>query len=225
MDATIWFLIAQLATIALVLVLVHRPLGDYMAVVYTSKRDLTVERGFYRLIGVDSRSEQSWPAYLRSVLAFSAVGILMLYALQRVQQVLPYSLGLPPTSEHLAFNTAISFVTNTNWQSYSPDLTLGYTVQLVGLAVQNFVSAGVGIAVAVALIRGLAYRSSGTIGNFWVDLTRGTLRLLLPLAFVSAIVLIAGGAIQNVNGFQDLTTITGTAAARTPPETLELFAA
>ena len=136
----------------------------------------------------------------------------MLYALQRVQQVLPYSLGLPPTSEHLAFNTAISFVTNTNWQSYSPDLTLGYTVQLVGLAVQNFVSAGVGIAVAVALIRGLAYRSSGTIGNFWVDLTRGTLRLLLPLAFVSAIVLIAGGAIQNVNGFQDMTTITGGSA-------------
>ncbi|GGK86109.1 potassium-transporting ATPase potassium-binding subunit [Salinibacterium xinjiangense] len=212
MGATIWFLIAQLATIALVLVLVHRPLGDYMAAVYTSKRDLTVERGFYRLIGVDFHSEQSWPAYLRSVLAFSAVGILMLYALQRVQQVLPYSLGLPPTSEHLAFNTAISFVTNTNWQSYSPDLTLGYTVQLVGLAVQNFVSAGVGIAVAVALIRGLAYRSSGTIGNFWVDLTRGTLRLLLPLAFVSAIVLIVGGVIQNVNGFQDITTITGGSA-------------
>ncbi|MBC7591216.1 MAG: potassium-transporting ATPase subunit KdpA [Salinibacterium sp.] len=209
MDTTIWFLIAQLATIALVLVLVHRPLGDYMAAIYMSKRDLKVERGFYRLIGVDSGSEQSWSAYLRSVLAFSAIGILLLYTIQRVQQVLPYSFGLPPTSEHLAFNTAISFVTNTNWQSYSPELTLGYTVQLVGLAVQNFVSAGVGIAVAVALIRGLAYRSSGTIGNFWVDLTRGTLRLLVPLAFVSAIILIAGGVIQNVNGFQEVATITG----------------
>ncbi|WP_309616617.1 potassium-transporting ATPase subunit KdpA [Salinibacterium sp.] len=212
MDTTIVFLVAQLATIALVLVLLFRPLGDYMAAVFTSKRDLRVESGFYRLIGVDSRSEQSWSTYLRSVLAFSAVGILLLYTLQRVQQILPYSLGLPPTSEHLAFNTAISFVTNTNWQSYSPELTLGYTVQLVGLAVQNFVSAGVGIAVAVALIRGFSYRSSSTIGNFWVDLTRGILRILLPIAFVSAIVLIAGGVIQNVNGFQDVTTITGASA-------------
>ena len=212
MDTTIVFLVAQLATIALVLVLLFRPLGDYMAAVFTSKRDLRVESGFYRLIGVDSRSEQSWSTYLRSVLAFSAVGILLLYTLQRVQQILPYSLGLPPTSEHLAFNTAISFVTNTNWQSYSPELTLGYTVQLVGLAVQNFVSAGVGIAVAVALIRGFSYRSSSTIGNFWVDLTRGILRILLPIAFVSAIVLIAGGVIQNVNGFQDVTTITGGSA-------------
>ena len=127
------------------------------------------------------------------MLAFSAVGILLVYALQRVQQVLPYSLGLPPTSEHLAFNTAISFVTNTNWQSYSPEVTLGYTVQLAGLAVQNFVSAAVGIAVAVALIRGLAYRQSGTIGNFWVDLTRGTLRILLPFAALAAVVLIAAG--------------------------------
>jgi K+-transporting ATPase ATPase A chain len=207
-----WLFVAQLATILLVLVLLFRPLGDYMAAVYTSKKDLRVERVFYRLIGVNPAAEQSWPAYLRSILAFSAVGILLVYALQRVQQVLPYSLGLPPTSEHLAFNTAISFVTNTNWQSYSPDVTLGYTVQLVGLAVQNFVSAAVGIAVAVALIRGLTYRLSGTIGNFWVDLTRGTLRILLPLSVLAAIVLLAGGVIQNVNGFQDVTTITGGSA-------------
>jgi K+-transporting ATPase ATPase A chain len=206
---TIWLFIAQLATLAVVLVAIHRPLGEYMARVYTSTKDLRVERGFYRLIGVDARSEQSWPAYLRSVLAFSAVGILIVYALQRVQQVLPYSLGLPPTSEPLAFNTAISFVTNTNWQSYSPELTLGYTVQIAGLTVQNFVSAAVGIAVAVALIRGFAHRSSGTIGNFWVDLTRGTLRILLPLSALAAIVLIAGGVIQNFNGFQEVTTITG----------------
>lgn len=209
MDATIWLFLAQFATLALAIILVYRPLGDYMAAVYTTKKDLRVERGFYRLIGVNPSSEQSWTAYLRSVLAFSAVGILLVYALQRVQQVLPYSLGLPPTSEHLAFNTAISFVTNTNWQSYSPDLTLGYTVQLVGLAVQNFVSAAVGIAVAIALIRGLSYRLSGTIGNFWVDLTRGTLRILLPFSVVAAIVLIAGGVIQNFNGFQEISTVTG----------------
>jgi K+-transporting ATPase ATPase A chain len=206
---TIWLFIAQLATLALGLGLVYRPLGDYMATTYTSTKDLKVERGFYRLIGVNSKSEQTWPAYLRSVLTFSAVGILLVYALQRVQQVLPYSLGLPPTSEPLAFNTAISFVTNTNWQSYSPELTLGYTVQIAGLTVQNFLSAAVGIAVAVALIRGFSYRRSGTIGNFWVDLTRGTLRILLPFSVIAAIVLIAGGVIQNFNGFQDVATLTG----------------
>ncbi len=207
--STLWLFIAQLATLIGVLVALYRPLGDYMAATYTSTRDLRGERGIYRLIGVNSRSEQSWPAYLRSVLAFSAAGILAVYALQRVQEVLPYSLGLPPAGEHLAFNTAISFVTNTNWQSYSPEVTLGYAVQLGGLAVQNFLSAGVGIAVAVALIRGFAYRSRGTIGNFWVDLTRGTLRILLPLSVLAAVVLMVGGVIQNFNGFQDVATITG----------------
>jgi len=209
MDATFWLFIAQLATIAALVALLYRPLGDYMARVFTSTRDLRIERGFYRLIGVNPKAEQSWGVYLRSILAFSALGILLVYALQRTQQLLPYALGLPPTSEHLAFNTAISFVTNTNWQSYSPELTLGYTVQLVGLAVQNFVSAAVGIAVAVALIRGFSYRASGTIGNFWVDLTRGTLRILLPLSAVAAVVLIAGGVIQNVAGFQEITTLGG----------------
>ena len=204
-----WFFLAQLGTVALMLALVYRPLGDYLAAVYTSAKDLRVERGLYRLIGVDSSSQQSWPAYLRGVLAFSAVGILLVYALQRLQPVLPYSLGLPPTSEPLAFNTAISFVTNTNWQSYSPELTLGYSVQVLGLAVQNFLSAAVGIAVAVALMRALAYRTSGTIGNFWVDLTRGTLRILLPFSVLASIVLLAGGVIQNLNGFQQVTTITG----------------
>jgi potassium-transporting ATPase potassium-binding subunit len=212
MDITGWLFIAQLATLAVALVLVYRPLGDYMARVYTSPKDLVVERGFYRLIGVRSGSEQSWPAYVRSVLAFSAVGILLVYLLQRVQEFLPYSLGLPATSEHLAFNTAISFVTNTNWQSYSPDQTLGYTVQAFGLTVQNFVSAAVGIAVAIALVRGFSYRASGTIGNFWVDLTRGTLRILLPLSVIAAVVLIAGGVIQNLNGFQEVTTIAGNTA-------------
>ncbi|ROP50205.1 MULTISPECIES: potassium-transporting ATPase subunit KdpA [unclassified Rathayibacter] len=201
--------ILQVASAALILVLLHRPLGDYMAHLYSSPKDLAVERGFYRLIGVDARAEQSWQAYLRGVLAFSLVSVLLLYAIQRAQAVLPYSLGFPAIPEGLSFNTAISFVTNTNWQSYSPDVTMGYSVQLIGLAVQNFVSAAVGIAVAIALVRGFARRGSGTIGNFWVDLTRGLLRLLLPLAVLSAVLLLAGGVIQNVTGFTDVTTVTG----------------
>ncbi len=208
--ATSWLLFAaQLLTVLVLLALLYRPLGDYLARVFTAPKDLRVERGFYKIIGVDSASAQSWPAYLRSVLTFSALGILLVYALQRLQEFLPYALGLPATSEHLAFNTAISFVTNTNWQSYSPDTTLGYTVQVIGLAVQNFLSAAVGIAVAVALIRGIAARKSGTLGNFWVDLTRGTLRVLLPFSFVVAIILMVGGVIQNFNGFQEVTTLAG----------------
>jgi len=203
------FFAAQLATLLIALAIVHRPLGDYLARTYTSTKHLRVERGVYRVIGVDGASEQSWSAYLRSVLVFSLLGILALYALQRAQEFLPYSLGMPAASEHLAFNTAISFVTNTNWQSYSPELTFGYAVQLVGLAVQNFLSAAVGIAVAVALIRGLAARRSGTIGNFWVDLTRGIVRVLLPLSVFVAIVLLAGGVIQNLAGFQEVTTLSG----------------
>jgi K+-transporting ATPase ATPase A chain len=203
------FFAGQLGTVVLVLALIHRPLGDFMAHTFTSPRHLRVERGFYRVIGVDGSGEQSWPAYLRSVLVFSALGILAVYALQRLQPLLPYALGLPGASEHLSFNTAISFVTNTNWQSYSPDLTFGYAVQMAGLAVQNFLSAAVGIAVAVALMRGLAARTSGTIGNFWVDLTRATVRVLLPLSFLIAIVLLIGGVVQNFAGFTEVTTLAG----------------
>ncbi|MFG6475620.1 potassium-transporting ATPase subunit KdpA [Microbacterium sp. P06] len=205
----ILFAVLQGGTLALLLALAYRPVGDYIAHIYTSPKDLAVERGTYRLIGVDPRSAQTWQAYLRGVLLFSVVGVVLVYALQRLQEVLPYSLGLPATSEHLSFNTAVSFVTNTNWQSYSPDLTLGYTVQFAGLAVQNFVSAAVGIAVAIALVRGFAYRRSGTIGNFWVDLVRGAYRLLLPFAIIAAVVLLAGGVIQNFNGFTDASTLAG----------------
>lgn len=204
-----WFAILQAATLVVILAALYRPLGDYMARLYTSSKDLAVERGFYRLIGVDARAEQTWPAYLRGVLAFSAIGVLFVYGLQRAQAILPYSLGFPAVPEGLSFNTAASFVANTNWQSYSPDVTLGYTVQIMGLAVQNFVSAAVGIAIAIALIRGFASRKTGTIGNFWVDLTRGTLRLLLPIAALGAIILIAGGVIQNFNGFTEVTTLSG----------------
>lgn len=205
-----WVLaIAALLSVVIVLGVLYRPFGDYMAWVYTSAKDWRVERGLYKVIGVDPKAEQTWQAYLRGVLMFSVVGVLLVYLFQRLQEWLPYSLGLTAPSEHLSFNTAISFVTNTNWQSYSPDTTLGYTVQLAALAVQNFVSAAVGIAVAIALVRGFAYRKSGTIGNFWVDLVRGTLRILLPIAFVGAIVLMIGGVIQNFNGFQEVTTLTG----------------
>ena len=210
MGEVIWFGVLQAAVVVTALVLLYRPLGDYIAHVYSSARDARVERGVYRVIGVDPASEQTWRAYARSVLVFSVVGLVLVYALQRLQAFLPASLGLPAVPEGLAFNTAASFVANTNWQSYSPEQTMGYTVQLAGLTVQNFVSAAVGLAVAVALIRGIARRGSTTIGNFWVDLVRGLGRLLLPLAVLGAIALIASGVIQNVAGFTEVTTVAGT---------------
>ncbi|NEN05763.1 potassium-transporting ATPase subunit KdpA [Diaminobutyricibacter tongyongensis] len=209
---TAWLFVAQFATLILLLGLTYRPLGDYMAATFTSKKDLRIERGFYRLIGVDSSVEQSWPVYLRSVLIFSVLGVLFLYLIQRIQEILPYSLGLPAIPEGLSFNTAISFVTNTNWQSYSPELTMGYTVQIAGLVVQNFLSAAVGVAVAITLVRGFASHRTGTIGNLWVDVTRATLRILLPLSAVFAIVLIIGGVVQNFNGFEHVTSVTGATA-------------
>jgi K+-transporting ATPase ATPase A chain len=207
------FGILQAATLVVVLVLLYRPVGNYLARVFLSRRDGVVERGVYRLIGVDPRSDQSWPAYARGVIAFSLVGVLLVYGLQRIQAVLPWSLGLPAVPEGLAFNTAVSFVTNTNWQSYSPEATVGYTVQFAGLAVQNFVSAAVGIAVAIALVRGFASRRSGTIGNFWVDLVRTCGRILLPLSVVAAIVLMAAGVVQNFAGFTDIHTLAGATQA------------
>jgi len=210
MDAeSITFGILQIATLLLALGLAYRPLGDLIAFVFTSPRHARIERGVYRVIGVDADAEQSWQAYARGVLIFSAAGVLLVYLLQRTQQFLPYALGLPAVPEGLAFNTAVSFVTNTNWQSYSPEATLGYTVQFAGLAVQNFLSAAVGLAVAIALVRGFARRGSATIGNFWVDLVRGVGRILLPLAVVAAIVLIIGGVVQNVAGFTPVDTISG----------------
>ena len=206
---TVVFGLLQILTLLIVLIVLYRPLGDYMAKIFTSARDLRIERLFYRIIGVDAASEQSWRSYLRGILVFSVVGVLFVYGLQRAQAVLPYSLGFAAIPEGISFNTAASFVTNTNWQAYSPDVTMGYFVQLAGLAVQNFVSAAVGIAVAIALVRGFARRDSATVGNFWVDLTRGTLRLLLPLSVLAAVVLIIGGVIQNVNGFTQIATITG----------------
>ena len=188
-----------LAALIVALAAVHVPLGDYMYRVYSSEKHSRGERVIYRLIGADPKSEQSWGTYARSVLAFSAISILFLFVFQLIQGKLPLHLNDPatPMTPALAWNTAVSFVTNTNWQAYSGESTQGHLVQMSGLAVQNFVSAAVGMAVAIALVRGFARTRTGELGNFWVDLVRGTLRILLPISIVAAIVLIAGGAIQN----------------------------
>jgi len=188
-----------LALLVVALVAVHVPFGDYMYRVYSSKKHSRTERFIYRLIGASPEAEQTWVAYARSVLAFSAVSVVFLFVLQLVQGKLPLHLNNPatPMTPALAWNTAVSFVTNTNWQNYSGESTDGHLVQMAGFAVQNFVSAAVGMAVAIALVRGFARSRTGELGNFWVDLTRGTLRILLPISILAAIVLIAGGAIQN----------------------------
>ena len=188
-----------LAVLVLALALAHVPLGDYMYRVYTSEKHTRAERVTYRLIGANPESEQTWGGYARSMLAFSAVSVLFLFVFQLVQDKLPLHLHNPatPMTPALAWNTAVSFITNTNWQNYSGESTDGHLVQMAGLAVQNFASAAVGIAVAIAVVRGFARRHTGELGNFWVDLVRGVYRILLPVSIIAAIVLIGGGAIQN----------------------------
>ncbi|WP_431977084.1 potassium-transporting ATPase subunit KdpA [Micromonospora haikouensis] len=193
------------------LVAVHKPFGDHLHRVLAGTRHARVERVVYRLVGVDPAAGQTWGVYARAVLAFSAVSILFLYAFQRVQNHLWLSLGFAPVAPHGAWNTAVSFVTNTNWQWYSGESTMGHLVQMAGLAVQNFVSAAVGIAVAVALVRGFARGRTGELGNFWVDLTRIALRVLLPVAVLGALVLMLGGVVQNLSAGTDVTTLTGAA--------------
>jgi len=191
------------------LALAYRPLGGYMAHVFTSERDLRVERVAYRLVGVDPKADQRWSVYAGSVIAFSLVGVVALYVLQRAQDNLPLSLGFPGVDPALAFNTAASFVTNTNWQAYSGEATMGHLTQMAGLAVQNFVSAAVGIVIAIALIRGFTRSRTDRIGNFWVDLVRCVVRILLPLSIVAAVALIAIGAVQNFSSGTDVTTLVG----------------
>jgi K+-transporting ATPase ATPase A chain len=189
--------------------LAYKPLGDYMYRTVTSTKHLSVERAAYRLIGADADVEQTWRVYLRSVLAFSLVSIGGLYLILRIQSHLPLNLGSKALSPDLSWNTAVSFVTNTNWQAYSGESTLGHVAQMGGLAVQNFVSAAVGIAVAVALVRGFSRTKTDRLGNFWVDLVRLCFRVLLPIAFVAAIVLVAGGVIQNLSEGHTITTLAG----------------
>ncbi|MGW3357220.1 potassium-transporting ATPase subunit KdpA [Streptomyces bungoensis] len=195
---------------------VHRPLGDYMAAVFQSRKHLRVERWIYRSVGANPDAEMRWPAYLRGVLAFSAVSVLFLYLLQRVQDKLPLSLGFRPISPDQAFNTAASFVSNTNWQSYAGETAMSHLTQTMGLAVQNFVSAAVGIAVAVALVRGFARSRTGDLGNFWADLVRCTVRILIPLSVIAAVILIGCGAIQNFGDIHHITTLTGQRQAISP---------
>ncbi|MGW5867881.1 potassium-transporting ATPase subunit KdpA [Streptomyces sp. NPDC055239] len=190
----------QFLALMVALALAYRPLGDYMAKVYSSEKHLRVEKWIYKGIGANPNAEMRWPAYLRGVLAFSAVSVLFLYLLQRLQGSLPGSLGFKSIDPDQAFNTAASFVANTNWQSYYGEQAMGHVVQTGGLAVQNFVSAAVGIAVAVALVRGFARSRTGELGNFWSDLVRGTVRILIPISVLGAIVLVACGAIQNFSG-------------------------
>ncbi|MCT7353065.1 potassium-transporting ATPase subunit KdpA [Streptomyces sp. 15-116A] len=196
--------VLQLLALIAALALAYKPLGTYLARVYSSDKHWRVEKWIYKGIGADPDTEMRWPAYLRGVLAFSVAGVLFLYALQRLQGVLPGSLGFASIDPDQAFNTAVSFVTNTNWQSYYGEQAMGHVVQTAGLAVQNFVSAAVGMAVAVALVRGFARSRTGELGNFWSDLVRGVVRVLVPLAAVGAVVLVACGAIQNFSGIHEV---------------------
>jgi potassium-transporting ATPase potassium-binding subunit len=215
-----WASWLQLAVLIGLVLLSTRLLGAYIARVFGGAGApgdrvlLPVERTLYRLFGVDPSREQPWPVYAVSVLAFSVVSVLCLYLLQRIQGALPLNptdvSAVPPV---LAFNTAVSFVTNTNWQNYGGESTMSHLTQMAGLTVQNFASAGVGIAVAIALVRGITRRHSETIGNFWVDLTRATTRILLPLAVVFALVLAGLGVVQSLRGPVDAATVGGATQA------------
>lgn len=204
--------IAGLFQVGLLIVLLTaawRFLGDYMAGVFTSTGHLRVERWVYRAVGVDPQADQRWGVYARSAVVFSAVGVLLLYAVLRLQALLPLAQGKEGVEPFLAFNTAVSFVTNTNWQNYAGESTLGITAQMAGLAVQNFLSAAVGLAVAIAVIRGFVRERTDRLGNFWVDVTRGTIRILLPLAAIAAVVFVALGVVQNLSEPAALTGIAG----------------
>jgi len=199
----------QVVVVIVVVVALHVPLGDYMARTFSSGRHWRAELLLYRCCGIDPDADQRWPDYLRSLLAVSLAGILGLYLLLRAQALLPYSLGHPGMNPVLAFNTAVSFTTNTSWQNYSGEATLGYLAQAAGLGTQAFLSAAVGLAAALALIRGLIRRETDRVGNFWVDLTRSVIRLLLPLALVSGLVLAGLGVIQNLGDWHVVTSVAG----------------
>src|ERR1700745_1050123 len=185
------------------------PLGNYIARVFTDTRHWRVERGIYKLCGIDPEADMRWSVYVRSILAFSLVSVLFLYLIERTQHWLFLSVGMANVNPVTAWNTAASFTTNTNWQNYSGESTMSYLTQMSGLAVQNFLAAAVGLAVAIAMIRGFIRSRTDKLGNFWVDLTRGTIRLLLPLSVIGAIILISGGVIQNFAGYHTITTLAG----------------
>jgi potassium-transporting ATPase potassium-binding subunit len=208
-----WLQIALYCALVLVCV---KPLGAFMARLFAGERTFLhpviapVERVFYRVAGVDPTREQHWTTYTVAMLVFNALGFFFLYALQRLQHALPLNpQGFDPVSEHLAFNTAVSFVTNTNWQSYGGESTMSYLVQMLGLTVQNYLSAATGIALAIALTRAFARAEFKTVGNFWADMTRATLYVLLPMCVIISFALIASGMPQNLHAYVDATTLEG----------------
>ncbi len=204
----------QIAIFAILIVLLAKPFGGYMTRVFAGQRTFLspalrpIEVGIYRICGVGEAEEQHWVSYAAAMLAFSFAGFVILYALQRLQSVLPFNpQAQTAVSPDLAFNTSVSFVTNTNWQSYTPETTMSYLTQMAGLTVHNFVSAATGIALAIALIRGFSRRSAQSIGNFWVDLTRCVLYILLPISIVVALVFIWQGMPENLNAYTEVTTL------------------
>lgn len=199
----------QLVGIAVLVVFLHVPLGNYLAAVYTSRIDLRVERVIYRLVGVRPDGQQRWTGYLSAVLAFSAVSVLLLYGLLLLQVYLPEPWGHKGMTPALAFNTAISFTTNTSWQNYPGEATLGHVGLVAGLGVQAFASLAVGMCVAVVSIRGLAQYQNQEIGNFWVDLVRTVVRILLPLSVIVTLILLVLGVVNNIQGAQQISTIAG----------------
>jgi K+-transporting ATPase ATPase A chain len=208
--------ILQLLAFLIVLVLVTKPMGIFLARVFSGERTFLtpifgpIERLIYRMCGVNPKSEMKWTAYSAAMLIFSAVGGVVLYGILRLQQILPWNpQGFGPVAPDLSFNTAVSFITNTNWQAYGGESAMSYFTQMAGLAFHNFASAAMGIAIAVAVVRGLVRASVQTIGNFWVDLVRCTLYVLLPLSIVVTIVFVAFGMIQNLSPYVTATTLEG----------------
>ncbi len=199
----------QLGLLVAALAACYVPLGNYMAHIFTTDKHWRVERWLYRLVGVNPENDQKWSSYLRSMLAFSLISVLFLYGIERLQAHLLLAEGMKGVPPALAWNTAASFVTNTNWQNYSGESTMGYLTQMSGLAVQNFMSAAVGIVVAIALVRGFMRSKTDKLGNFWVDTTRITIRYLVPLAVIGGIILMATGVIDNFASYHTVTTLSG----------------
>jgi potassium-transporting ATPase potassium-binding subunit len=199
----------QLGLLVAALAVCYVPIGNYLAHIFTTDKHWRVERGLYKIIGVNPDNDQKWSSYLRSMLAFSLISVLFLYGIERLQQYLLLSEGMKGVPPALAWNTAASFVTNTNWQNYSGESTMGYLTQMTGLTVQNFMSAAVGIVVAIAMVRGFMRSKTDKLGNFWVDTTRITVRYLIPLAVVGGIILMAAGVIDNLTSYHTVTTLSG----------------
>ena len=206
----------QIALYCAIIIAITKPLGGYLAKVFAGERTFLssvlgpIERGLYRVSGIDPNDEQHWITYAFAVIAFSVAGFVVLYAIQRLQGVLPFNpQKLPNVGPDLAFNTSVSFISNTNWQSYVPETTMSYLTQMMGLTMHNFVSAATGIALAVALVRGFARRSAKSVGNFWADLVRCTLYVLLPISIVVGLFFVWEGMPQNLHAYVSATTLEG----------------